>query len=237
MESGTNSRSNEIQEKNYYLCKESIYQYIYQRQDQELYQHLRYKKAKRGLNFGRKARACRYGAIRLITNRPERIENRKTFGHWEGDSILFGSCRKQSIVTLLERKSRTLILLKNEATNSHTVMGNIKSAFQDLPKKARLTMTFDQGAEFANYSQLERALACRVYYCQARSPWQKGSNENMNGRLRPYLPRDANIASIDQDDLNELAHHMNNTPRKCLGFKTPREVYVQNCKDFHLLNA
>lgn len=221
-----------LENKSYYICPESIYSYIYRQNNKSLYQYLTYKKKRRGTKYSRKSRACRYGEIRLITNRPDIINTRKTFGHWEGDSIVFSNTRKQSVVSVVERKSRVVVLNKNEDCKSLAVMGKIKTALAEVPKKACLTITFDQGSEFADYRQLEKNLNCRVYYCEVRSPWQKGSNENMNGRLRRYLPRQTAIEFTTQEDLDFLAKKLNNTPRKCLGFSTPREVYLQNCKKF-----
>lgn len=221
-----------LKNKPYYICHESIYSYIYRQKNKGLYQCLAYKKYQRGIKFGRKHRKCRYGEKRLITNRAEIINTRTTFGHWEGDSMIFSSSRRQSIATVVERKSRVVVLTKNDNCKSETVMGNIENSLINAPKKACLTITFDQGSEFAHFRKLENNLKCKVYYCEVRSPWQKGSNENMNGRLRRYLPRDINIRQVTQEELNIIAKKLNNTPRKCLGFKTPREVYLQQCKKF-----
>lgn len=125
-----------------------------------------------------------------------------------------------------------MVLTKNEQTRSEIVMGNIKRLFLSIPQKAGQTMTFDQGSEFADHRQIETNLNSRVYCCEAKSPWQKGTNENTNGRLRRYLPRDTDIASVTQDDLNQLARRLNRTPRKCLEYQTPREVFLQHCKKF-----
>lgn len=220
------------EKKPFYACAESIYRYIYRQNNKALYHYLPYKKPKRRRWFARKHLACRYGDIRLIGHRPQSISTRETFGHWEGDSIEFCGTKTQTITTIVERKSRVLVLRKNEETHSETVMGNIKKAFLTAPKKACMSITFDQGHEFAHYCQLEKQLGCRVYYCETRSPWQKGTNENTNGRLRRYLPRDKDIASVTQEDLNLLAKQMNRTPRKCLGFQRPRDVYLQHCKRF-----
>jgi IS30 family transposase len=221
-----------FKKKPFYACPESIYRYIYRENNKELYHYLPYKKPKRKRWFARKVRACRYGEIRLITHRPEVIDSRETFGHWEGDSIEFRGTKTKTIATVVERKSRVMALTKNEQIRSEIVMGNIKRIFLTVPKKARYTLTFDLGSEFADYRQIENNLDCRVYYCEVKSPWQKGTNENTNGRLRRYLPRDIDIASVTQDDLDRLARRLNRTPRKCLGFQTPREVFLQHCKKF-----
>jgi len=110
-------------------------------------------------------------------------------------------------------------------------MDKIKEQFENLPNKMCKTITFDQGAEFADYRHLEQQIQCRVYYCQTHSPWQKGSNENMNGRLRWHLPKEADIAKITQEQLDQLAAKMNRCPRKCLGYKTPQELFIQQHKN------
>lgn len=215
----------------YYVCKETIYHYIYESQDEKLYHYLPSKKPTRRKRYSRKKHQCRYGEIRLITKRPQDINTRKRFGHWEGDTIQFSGTKEKIVTTLVERKSRMVYLLKNERKYSKHVMKKIAKKLTVLPKKMCKTVTFDQGIEFADYRQLERPLKCKVYYCETHSPWQKGSNENMNGRLRRYLPRSCDIGQISQRQLNQLAEKMNLCPRKCIGFKTPKELFIQQFKN------
>ena len=103
--------------------------------------------------------------------------------------IVFSGSKQQTITTLVERKTRMLSLLKITTKISHTVMNKITKQFSEKPLIPCKTMTFDQGSEFADFVSVEQQLGIRIYYGEARSPWQKGSNENMNGRLRRYLPR------------------------------------------------
>lgn len=110
-------------------------------------------------------------------------------------------------------------------------MNKIKGKFENLPRKMCKTITFDQGSEFADYRHLEQQIKCKVYYCETHSPWQKGSNENMNGRLRFYLPRETDIGKMTQAELDAIAAKVNRCPRKCLGFKTPNELFVQQYKN------
>ncbi len=215
----------------FYVCHESIYQFVYQSKNKEFYHCLPYKKPKRQKRYSRQKSPCRYGKIRLITERPEDIATRKRFGHWEGDTIQFKSTKEKVVTTLVERKSRMVYLIKNNRKYSHGVMDKIKEKFKPLPQKMCKTITFDQGIEFADYRHLEQERRCKVYYCETHSPWQKGSNENMNGRLRWYLPREADIAKITQEELDQLAAKMNRCPRKCLGYKTPNEVFIQQYKN------
>jgi IS30 family transposase len=138
----------------------------------------------------------------LITQRPEDISTRRRFGHWEGDTIQFRGTKEKVVTTLVERKSRLVFLIKNNSKHSHGVMVKIKIKFDQLPKKMCRTITFDQGVEFADYKHLEQQMNCKVYYCETHSPWQKGGNENMNGRLRWHLLRETDIAKITQEELD-----------------------------------
>lgn len=219
------------QQLTFYACPETIYQFIYKAKNKGLYHYLTYKKPKRRRRFARKKRLCRFGKIRLITQRPEDISTRKRFGHWEGDTIEFKGTKEKVVTTLVERKTRMVYLIKNNSKHSHGVMEKIKKKLESLPEKMCKTITFDQGSEFAAYRELEQQHERKVYYCEAHSPWQKGSNENMNGRLRRYLPRETDISKITQDDLDKLAAKMNRCPRKCLGYKTPQELFIQQYKN------
>jgi transposase, IS30 family len=219
------------QKVNFYACPETIYQFIYSTKNKALYHYLAYKKTRRQRHYARKKQACRYGKIRLITQRPEEVATRQRFGHWEGDTIQFKDVKEKVVTTLVERKSRLVYLIKNNSKHSRGVMSKISDQFNTLPKKMFKTITFDQGIEFADYRYLEQETTGKVYYCETHSPWQKGSNENMNGRLRWYLPKDADIAKITQEDLDQLAKKMNHCPRKCLGFKTPHELFIQQYKN------
>jgi IS30 family transposase len=124
-----------------------------------------------------------------------------------------------------------VFLIKNSSKHSKGVMEKIHRKFERLPKKMIKTITFDQGSEFADHRCLEEAMKCEVYYCEAHSPWQKGSNENMNGRLRKYLPKNAKINLITQEELDLIAEKMNRCPRKCIGYKTPNELFIQQHKN------
>src|SRR3990167_1568060 len=215
----------------FYACHETIYQFVYRSKNKALYHCLPYKKPKRQKRYARRKSPCRYGKIRLITQRPEDITTRKRFGHWEGDTIQFKGTKEKVVTTLVERKSRMVFLIKNDRKYSQGVMDKIKKKFVTLPQKMFKTITFDQGIEFADYRQLESYNERKVYYCETHSPWQKGSNENMNGRLRWYLPKEADIDRITQEELDQLAAKMNRCPRKCLGYKTHQELFIQQHKN------
>jgi len=206
------------------VCPETIYRYIY-KHNHKLHQYLPYKKPKRRKPYSRKNHKCRYGNHRLITNRPDYVNSRKRIGHWEGDGIEFKGNRNQIIVTLLERKTRFVKLIKVETKSSAVVMRKIYDALNGLPEGMFKSITFDQGSEFSNHSMLEENLNCRVYYCHPHSPWEKGSNENINGRLRRFLPKKADIMLLTEEKISKVEQAVNNTPRKFHGYRTAREVF------------
>lgn len=137
----------------------------------------------------------------------------------------FCGTKTKLVTTLVERKSRFVFLIKNETKKSDVLMSRIKEKMCRLPCQLCRTITFDQGAEFAAHQEIEKEMRCRVYYCHAHAPWEKGSNENMNGRLRKYLPRHIDIYQLSQGNLDYIANIMNATPRKCLGYRTPKELF------------
>lgn len=210
------------------ICHETIYQYIYRHARETMYRYLPCQRRQRKMRYARYSRA-KYGDLRSIANRPEIVETRSRLGDWEGDTIRFAQERKASITTLVERKSRFVLLRKNICSTSQCVMQNIVDAIYDLPMKFWKTITFDQGSEFANCVIVESKSSCKVFYAHAHSPWLRGTNENTNKRLRRYLPRNTKVKEITQDLLNDLGNRLNRTPRKCLGYLTPMEVFSQ-CK-------
>ena len=109
---------------------------------------------------------------------------------------------------------------------SRNVLGAIGEALRPLPATARQTITFDRGSEFLGYAELARAHGIEAYFCDPHSPWQKGSVENANGRLRRFLPGELDLATLTPARLHEIERQMNDTPRKCLGFRTPQETFT-----------
>jgi len=188
------------------------------------------KKPQRGKRYGRKIGSGKYSGIRLIHERPQEVQWRESFGHWEADTIGFATSPYVNVTTLVERKSRYTKLIKNTSRKSKVVMPAIEKLMNSSAHKVWKTITFDQGSEFANHQAIESNSKCKTYYCDPHSPWQRGNNENMNGRLRYYLPRHIEITHIQQKELVQIEKKINNLPRKCLQFKTPREVFSQHWK-------
>ena len=213
--------------KPYYVCHETIYRYIYRQGNKGLFRLLHYKKSRRGHRWGRKVGSGKYCGITLITDRPDGVESREEFGHWEADTIAFSNTKYVNVATYVERKTRFTVLEKHADRKTATVLGALECRIKRHPRKLWKTVTFDQGSEFADYRPLERRTRCKTYFCEPHSPWQRGSNENMNGRLRRYLPRSIDIHAVTQQALNDLAIKINNIPRKCLDYMTPREALLQ----------
>lgn len=205
------------------VSHETIYKFIYSPDGLKLglYKLLTRKKPRRTKWHSRRSKKSHIPDNASITVRPKSIEKRKTIGHFEGDLVVFTSLKSSNVTTLLERKSRLTKLVHNRSKYTNEVIGGIKNVLSKLPQKYRKTITFDRGTEFASY----RDLGMTTYFCNPHSPWQKGSNENFNGRLRKYLPKTYNPRDLSQDLLDKIEHKMNNQPRKCLGFKTPSEVF------------
>lgn len=155
--------------------------------------------------------------------RPEDIKSRQNIGHWEGDMIVGTSA--SAIVTLVERKSRYTLLGKTADKKSLSVIQSVSEQLYLLPPAIRQTLTWDRGCEMAKHHIVTAQLNMSVYFCDASSPWQKGTNENTNGLLRQYLPKGKNLNLYSQEQLNKIALQLNTRPRKILGFRTPLEVF------------
>ncbi len=179
----------------------------------------------------------------MISQRPAEVRDRAVPGHWEGDLILgLGS---SAIGTLVERSTRFTILLhlprmkgyhtELRIKNGPALAGHGAEAVRDaitrtimkLPEHLRKSLTWDQGAEMSQHTQLRIDTGLKVYFCDPQSPWQRGSNENTNGLLRQYFPKGTDISLHGADEILAVAHTLNTRPRKTLGWKTPAEAFNQ----------
>ena len=182
----------------------------------------------------------------MISDRPAEIGDRAVPGHWEGDLILgLGS---SAIGTLVERTTRFTMLLHLPRMDGHGKAKSIKngpalaghgaeavrdaiaSTIMDLPTNLRRSLTWDQGAEMAQHTQLRIDTGLEIYFCDPQSPWQRGSNENTNGLLRQYFPKGTDLSRHGADELSAVAHALNTRPRKTLGWRTPGEALDQLLK-------
>ncbi|NOK33070.1 IS30 family transposase [Corallococcus exercitus] len=174
-----------------------------------------------------------------LNRRPSEVTDRKVPGHWEGDLILgLGS---SAIGTLVERTTRFTLLLHLPRMDNHgqprvkngpalaghgadAVRSAISSSLTPLPKQMRRTLTWDQGAEMAQHARLRADMGLSIYFCDPRSPWQRGTNENTNGLLRQYFPKGTDLSRYSREQLATVAAALNNRPRRTLGWKTPSEA-------------
>lgn len=199
----------------------------------ELIGHLR---SKRRIRRSRHATARGEGRGEIvdavsIRQRPADVEDRAIPGHWEGD-LVEGS-RGTFIATLVERQSRFVIIIKVANKRTETVVDALIKAVRKLPVALRRSLTWDRGAELANHAQFTIATDVQVYFCDPSSPWQRGSNENMNGLLRQYYPKGTDLSAISQAQLDTVARKLNTRPRETLNWKTPAYVLGASVSTIH----
>ncbi|MGZ6575800.1 MAG: IS30 family transposase, partial [Solirubrobacteraceae bacterium] len=206
-----------------WLCKESIYQAIYDPAVALTRPARRRRRRRRLLGLQRRGRLT---AMRMIDERPAEVADRVQAGHWEGDLIM-GPGNRSAIGTLVERSTRYVILLAFPAglATANAVRAGITVALARLPEALRRTLTWDQGKELAHHQQITAATGTAVFFCDAHAPWQRASNENMNGLLRDYFPKGTDLAVHTVDDLARIASEVNGRPRKTLGWCRPAELF------------
>lgn len=154
-----------------------------------------------------------------IHQRPAEVEDRAVPGHWEGDLLMGGT--GSQIATLVERHSRYVMLVKVDSKDTATVTKALTKKIRELPAELRRSLTWDRGSEMAAHKEFAIATDMQVYFCDPRSPWQRGSNENTNGLLRQYFPKGTDLSNISQARLNHVARELNERPRETLNWRTP----------------
>ena len=177
----------------------------------------------------------------MISERPAEASDRAVPGHWEGDLVL--GLNSSAIGTLVERTTRFTMLLHLPPMLGHVRGGGVKNGpamagrgaeavrnaiatkIVALPEQLRKSLTWDQGAELAQHAQLRIDAGVAIYFCDPRSPWQRGSNENTNGLLRQYFPKGTDISRYSEQELDAVAATLNCRPRKTLGWRTPAEAF------------
>ena len=189
----------------------------------ELIQHLR---SKRRIRRSRHSSVHGHSQGKIvdaisIRERPAEVEDRAIPGHWEGD--LLRGAGNTHVVTLVERKSRFCVLVKVPGKDTATVVAALIQHVGQLPAELRRSLTWDRGLEMAQHKTFTMATDMQVYFCDPQSPWQRGSNENTNGLLRQYLPKNADLSRFSQSELDEIALRLNTRPRQTLGFRTPAD--------------
>jgi IS30 family transposase len=211
-----------------WVSHETIYRSIFVQArgalKKELIGHLR---SKRRIRRSRHAtdRGHRRGEIVgavSIRERPAEASDRAVPGHWEGD-LLEGS-RGTYIATLVERRSRFVVLVKLPEKRTEAVVDALIKAVRKLPTDLRRSLTWDRGMELANHASFTVATDVQVYFCDPSSPWQRGSNENTNGLLRQYYPKGMDLSAVSQTQLDTVARKLNTRPRETLNWKTPADM-------------
>lgn len=209
------------------VSHETIYRTIYKAG--QLLDHLREylpqarpKRRKRGQ--GKKRRGPSIANRRPIHERPAVVETREETGHWEGDLIV-GKGQDGFIVTLVERSSRLLHALNVASRRAEEVSHAVIAALLDRPVSWVRTITFDNGSEFAAHQTIAQELGIDVYFADPYAAYQRGSNEQVNGLLRRYLPKGSSFRSLSSKQLQKYVDTINNRPRKCLAYRTPNEVF------------
>lgn len=187
-----------------------------------LFRHLRCQKKRRKRCGGYDRRGQLPNRV-SIEKRPAIVEQRQRLGDWEIDTMV-GKRHHQAIVTLIERKSRFALLRKVEQRTADLVCKALIDLLQPVSDRLH-TLTADNGKEFAEHEKIARELKADFYFAHPYSAWERGSNENMNGLIRQYIPKSRNLASLDETEVELVMDRLNNRPRKCLDFKSPFEVF------------
>lgn len=204
---------------------ESIYQHVLrdQRNAGDLYTHLRCQKARRKrYASGRERRGQIAGRV-CIEHRPTIVDKKTRLGDWEGDTVI-GKNHKGVLVTLVERKSRYTLACQADTKEALPVCEAIVEMLRPHRKLCH-TITFDNGKEFAQHQYVADCLEAKVYFAHPYSSWERGLNENTNGLLRQYFPKGTDLQSVTQSQVQDAVYALNHRPRKCLGYKTPHEVF------------
>lgn len=203
------------------LCTESIYQAIY---DPAMEVSRPSRRRRRRRRSRGECRHERVNGMSMITERPAEVEGRQVAGHWEGD-LIKGAANRTAIGTLVERKTRFVMLLHlGDRQGADAVNAALQAKLCGLPAGLRQTVTWDQGTEMAGHRQVTASTGAGVFFCEAHSPWQRGSNENINGVLRDYFPKGTDLSIHTAADLERVAAEVNARPRKTLGWRTPAEL-------------
>jgi len=212
------------------ISHETVYLRVYadKAQGGTLWKNLRCQKQKRKRYAGGRDRRGQIPNRRPLSERPLHIEARRQVGHWECDTVM-GANHKGAVVTMVERKSGYAVMAKVSNKTSELVSSAIVDKLQPLAARVK-TLTFDNGKEFARHAYIDEKLQSTAYFARPFASWERGSNENLNGLLRQYVPKKRAMSTVTDEEIRMIQNRLNNRPRKRLGFKTPAEVFHQSLK-------
>jgi IS30 family transposase len=210
------------------ISHETIYRYIYSPAGikLKLHQSLQKKRKFRYPRIKRRRQTIAKARKRSIKERGAYVDERGTFGHWEGDLILFRHT-KTNLFTLRERKSRLMVAIKNPSRHAHSTANILVNYMKNNFVNPMKSLTLDNDTAFAQHENIEKEMKTQVYFCEPYKSYQKGSIENANCLLRTQLPLQTNIDSLEQDKIDNIVKSFNNRPMKCLGYQTPHEVFYE----------
>jgi len=208
------------------VCTQTIYDWVY-RFRHDLLKHLHCRKGKyrrTRANTLRKAYRDKQKECRRITARPAHVMKRQRYGHWEGDTVV-GKGRSGYLATFVERKSGYLVAVKLERATAKNFEWAASWSLGQVPQQYRKTLTLDNGTEMSNYEEIERSTGTKLYFANPYHSWERGTNENTNGLLRFYFPKQMSFTHLKQPDIDEAVKQLNTRPRKRLGYRTPEQVF------------
>jgi transposase, IS30 family len=212
------------------ISHETIYRYVYLHAKkslrEELISQLRRQKSVRGMPRKEGSKRGRIPDSVSIDERPEEVKSRQIPGHWEGDLVI-GKDHKSAIGTLVERSTRTIIIVPLKSFDATTVREAFELEFQQIPAQMKKTMTYDNGKEMTQHKLFTENTKIAVYFAHPYSPWERPTNENSNMLIRDYFPKGTDFNTISEERLKEVQHQLNTRPRKTLNWQTPQEVFDQ----------
>lgn len=205
------------------VSHEAIYQYIY-KEAPELTESLPRKHKKRRKKIPYRKKLSNISDKTMISDRPENINNRSEYGHWESDTIE-SSDRKSGLNVLVERASRMAHITKLDSKKSIDTQKAIQNRLLNHPSELVQSITYDNGSENANHLKVNKALGANSYFCLPYHSWEKGAVEQINSLIRRYIPKKTDISQISGIEIYKIEKLLNNRPRKCLDYKTPYEAF------------
>ncbi len=210
------------------ISHEAIYQWIYQEVPHHILSLVRAHRKRKHRGYSRKHKKSHIPERISIKERPKAVLKRLDIGHWETDTI---SCRKsyQAAQVTVERKTRYAKLAKLKTKTARAMSIALTRRLSRYPRAFRLSITYDNGPENAEHMRTNKILGTRSYFCEPFHSYERGTVENTIGLVRRFLPKKTNLAKISQDHLTNIESWLNNRPRKCLGFKTPAELFNAEC--------